>query len=426
MNLTGKVEKYLSRQPDELRYKPAGEPDKYFDAVCVIPALAEFEEINNLTASLEMNNPELLTHTYFLFVVNNTASSANEVKENNKKSIELLADYNGVLNLGVIDASTGENSFDDKNGGVGLARKIGMDYTLRLFDYKCKSKKIIICLDADCTVSQDYLTSVYDGFSSDDAHAGYVNFEHVLDSDNEINRAIINYEIFLRYYVLGLKYAGSPFAFHTIGSTMICDYESYINIGGMNKRKAGEDFYFMEKLAKNYKIHRLAGGTVYPSSRPSWRVPFGTGQRVNRFLSKIRDEYLLYNPETFKLLRKWNETFLNPKSESSEFYAAEAKRIDRRVYEFLSENNFFEDWNKIVAHSNKPEQLAKQKIFWFDGFRTLKFVHFMRERGNKDLETFSALNVLLKLSGFKECSQLTPNSAIGEQEKTLKYLRELA
>ena len=38
------------------------------------------------------------------------------------------------------------------------------------------------------------------------------------------NSAIICYETFLRYYVMCLRYAGSYYAFHTIGSAMACDH----------------------------------------------------------------------------------------------------------------------------------------------------------------------------------------------------------
>ena len=31
---------------------------------------------------------------------------------------------------------------------------------------------------------------------------------------------------------------------------------------------------------------------VYPSERKSWRVPFGTGQRVTRFHANTHKEYL--------------------------------------------------------------------------------------------------------------------------------------
>ena len=131
--------------------------------------------------------------------------------------------------------------------------------------------------------------------------------------DDEETKAIICYEIFLRYYVLGLSFAKSEYAFHTIGSTMLCTPDAYVKVEGMNKRKAAEDFYFLEKLAKIFPIGEIKSTSIHPSKRGSWRVPFGTGKSVDRYLSNSRDEYLLYNPKSFVILKTWlevlNDTF---------------------------------------------------------------------------------------------------------------------
>ena len=76
----------------------------------------------------------------------------------------------------------------------------------------------------------------------------------------------------------------------------------------------------MEKLAKNYKIEKINSTTVYPSSRSSWRVPFGTGQRVGRFLSNKQNEYLLYDPISFDILKAWLQIFNSEEIKSSNDY----------------------------------------------------------------------------------------------------------
>jgi len=88
--------------------------------------------------------------------------------------------------------------------------------------------------------------------------------------------------------------------------------EAYVEVRGMNKREAGEDFYFLSKLAKIGKISYIKETCVYPSARPSTRVPFGTGSRVQRFLSGKGQEYLLYDPQIFVILADWLELMKNP------------------------------------------------------------------------------------------------------------------
>ena len=333
------------------------------DNAIIIPVLAEYENLQKLLASLLNNDNKHFNKTAIIHVVNNFDDSSEDVKNDNQKSLELLraiiAKKNSNdslaseiiksnLNICLADASSNGLEMPKKTGGVGLARKIGMDEALKIFDYNSTAKKILICLDADCEVDSNYLTSIVDEFNHRKLSAAVVNFRHKTEEDSPTTRAIICYEIFLHYYVLGLKYADSPFAFHTIGSTMICDYESYIKVEGMNKRKAAEDFYFLEKLAKNFKIVKINSTAVYPSSRSSWRVPFGTGQRVGRFLSHQQNEYLLYDPVNFDILKQWLKVFNAEENKNSKDYLISAKKIHPELSNFLIEQNFANDWEGIT------------------------------------------------------------------------------
>ncbi|MFA5805264.1 MAG: hypothetical protein WC879_11525, partial [Melioribacteraceae bacterium] len=318
--------------------------------------------------------------------------------------------------------------------GVGLARKIGMDLALTQFDYSNSGKNILICLDADCTVSNNYLESIIQAFKQSDTHTAYVQYEHILPKNESEQRAIICYEIFLRYYVLGLQYANSPFAFPTIGSTMICDYESYIKIGGMNKKKAAEDFYFMEKLAKITEIKKISAAKVYPSSRGSWRVPFGTGQRVNRFFAGTHNEYLLYNSKSFDVLKSWLKIYSSKEIFDADYYFKSASAIHKSLYDFLVQNSFEDTWNKILKNSKSDEQKQKQKQIWFDGFRTLKLIHYLRDNGFPLINMFEALDEIFKFTNLSADRQdynlqfrrreVIPS--IEEQIEYLYLLRKLA
>jgi len=209
------VKKYLSKQNNST-WKIETGSEKLFNNIIVIPALNEFENINNLLESILKNEKEILQKTLFVFVVNNTSNEKLEIKDNNQKTLNFLRNSflkHSVLQIGIIDASTREKEFPVKNGGVGFARKIGMDLSLKYFDNSNKNKKLLINLDADCTVSKNYLSTIVEEFNKNNHSAGYVNFEHPLLQNIEEQKAIVNYEIFLRYYVLGLKYANSTYAF---------------------------------------------------------------------------------------------------------------------------------------------------------------------------------------------------------------------
>ncbi len=435
-----RVEKYLKKFAYD-KWSIYGYSRKH-KSIIVIPAIDEYENIKTLLASLIQNDKGFFQSSFVLFVINHTVNSDAEVKQNNIKTIKYLrniidkkdhedelsqAVINSGLQIGLIDATSEGFELGDKEGGVGLARKIGMDEALKFFDYDYDSKNILICLDADCTVSENYISTIRQTFDKTNINAGYVNFAHDKTDDEENYKAIINYEIFLRYYTLGLKYAKSPYAYHSIGSTMVCDVDSYIKIQGMNKRKAAEDFYFMEKLSKITEIKKIDGTTVYPSSRGSWRVPFGTGKRVTRFLEKVQNEYLLYAPESFTVLKKWNEVFHSDKILSAEEYLIHAGKISRSLQAFLVEKKFAVNWNKILKNTNSTDQINKQKQLWFDGFKTLKLIHYLRDLEFPLINMFDAVDELFVLMGiqnnYKNETGKIPSIMI--QEKYLEKLREI-
>ncbi len=422
LELPVNIFKYLKKNNEYTGHSIVSCPENLYDGAVVIPSLAEKDNLPPLLKSLEDNTSDIIEKVLIIFVVNNTPEANDAIKQNNLESIELLKDYNGKLNLCIVDASTKGNELNSKNGGVGLARKIGMDFALTKLNYNFINP-FIACTDGDSTLSNDYLESIYNEFKEENIHAAYVDYNHTLTGDEEINRAIINYEIFLRYYVIGLKYAGSPYAFHTIGSTMVCSADAYVKIGGMNKRKAGEDFYFMEKLAKNYEVKFISKGKVFPSSRPSWRVPFGTGQRVQRHISNERDEYLVYHPECFDVLKKWNAIFLDNGLDISRLLD-ESKVISKKLHEFLLENKFEESMYKIKANCKTEIQLDKQKRFWFDGFRTLKLIHFLRDNEFGSIETFEGTRMLMENFSFNLPSETNKFSTVEIQYEFLLKLRE--
>lgn len=411
--------------------------------IIVVPVICEYDNLRRLLYSLLKNDPKYLSNTIIIFVINGFLNSSENVKQDNRKTLSfcrkivsssassdpLVQEIKiSKLNIGFIDACSPGLEMPLKIGGVGLARKIGMDAALRIFDYNSSAKKILICLDADCTVEPNYLNVIVNEFNQKNLSAATVKFKHCIEEDSSTAPAIICYEIFLRYYVLGLKYAGSPFAFHTLGSTMICDYESYIKVEGMNKRKAAEDFYFIEKLAKNVMVGQISSTTVYPSSRSSWRVPFGTGQRVGRFLSQKQNEYLLYDPRCFDILKQWLNIFSTSVSLNPAEYIRFARNIHPELSNFLLQQNFINDWEKIFNNSTTTEQIAKQKQKWFDGFRTLKLIHHLRDADFPQVNMFKALNNMFERIGIKmefwEDEINIPSLDI--QKKYLEILRELA
>jgi len=216
--------------------------------------------------------------------------------------------------------------------------------------------------------------------------------------------AITAYEIFLRYYVLGLKFALSPYAFHTIGSTITCTADAYVAVEGMNRRKAAEDFYFLQKLAKYRGIGKIKETSIYPSARVSGRVPFGTGRKMYELSAAGRCEIAFYHPLIFLVLKDFLcliNGLNSPLSTSGRHSLSKCRSIDPGLADFLEKSGFIKVWEKLKQNSKERTGLLRHFNNWFDSLRTLKLIHYLRDNRFESREMFSAVEGLFRLAGEK-------------------------
>lgn len=425
MLIPEKITAYLDKRSSNI-WSIEMDHQKFFQKIIVVPSIAESDNLPALIKSLEKNDKLQLHSTLLLIVVNNAVSSSNEVKEDNKKTLKFLRKLKTKLNLSFIDACSPGKEMDDKNAGVGLARKIGMDLALTKFDYLSLNKNIMICTDADCTVDSNFLIEIADDFDRNNYEAAAVNFAHNISGNDSETKAIICYEIFLRYYVIGLSFAKSEYSFHTIGSTMICTPEAYVKVEGMNKYKAAEDFYFLEKLAKIYPIGEIKTTFVHPSKRASWRVPFGTGRSIERYLSNKRNEYQLYDPKSFVILKNWLDIYFDQSLLDQQSLIKISRNIHPALHLFLNEQGFEKFIHRVLLNNKNASEIDKQKHYWFDAFRTLKLIHYLRDIIYPNINMFDAIDELLKLMNIEnKISRKTDIPDLKTQKEYLLMLRKI-
>jgi glycosyltransferase involved in cell wall biosynthesis len=374
-------EKYLKRS--EIRCLEPLVPRNEFSGAVVIPALAEYDFLPETLKTLAKCEPAR-NSTIVVVVVNSSDETAAEKIAENEKTLDALrnedADFCGGLVCGSelfwVDAASPGKQISPE-GGVGEARKIGMDSCLQYFGLETLDEKLFFCLDADTLVSENYLTAAYEYFQENkNTQAATVNFSHRAGQTEAEHRAIELYENFMRYYVRGLEFAGSPYAFYALGSAIICRAEAYVRAGGMRARNGGEDFYFMQAVSKFGQCGVIENALVRPSARPSDRVPFGTGPKVREIANG--HELLFYNPEIFKKLKTLLNT-VNDLSEPETFRNLPeilTANCDAESRKFLEQNDFPNVWQKIFKNT-KPQIPYLKKAFhtWFDAFRTLKYIH---------------------------------------------------
>ena len=250
-------------------------------------------------------------------------------------------------------------------GGVGEARKIGMDSFLQSLAPENVPEALIFSMDADTWVDKEYFKEV-DSFFRNTSYGGVsIGLHHRKADDENQERAIRRYEAYLDRYAAQLKRCHSPYAFHTVGSAFAVRGDSYVKCGGMKVRLAGEDFYFLQELAKTSGVGVIEKSLVFPSPRISERTPFGTGQAVRDIISG--KELSEVSDKAFDRLKKVIE-------------AIELERIDTDTpdipeMEFFETERFFKVWPGIRRNTPRLKLCAAFHI-WFDGLKTLRFLHW--------------------------------------------------
>jgi hypothetical protein len=348
--------------------------------IVVVPAYNE-PGINKLLDSLaKCSAPEC--NVEVIIVINAPYDADRESLENNRITFNNIESWKKENNKCFFRLFAFMIGHPPVSGwGVGLARKTGMDEAIRRFDTIKKSDGVILNLDADCTVDRNYFLEVYNELlKKTDHNACSIYFEHPLSGTNypeTIFNYITLYELHLRYYFQALAYSGFPYVFHTVGSAIAVKALPYIKAGGMNRRQAGEDFYFIQKLVPAGGYFNLNSTTVYPSPRASARVPFGTGASIGKLSADKSSALLTYNILAFKELRTFFELidifFESGATELNNYFSL----IPKGLKLFLNEKEWIEKMIEIKNNTSGLLSFKKRFFVWFNMFRIVKYLNFV-------------------------------------------------
>ena len=380
-------------------------PSRGLSYIVVIPAYLE-DAVDKTLQSLQ-NTVRIQDAIEVLVVVNYSESDTEENKTTNQDHYKQLLTWckeksrEGLWFYPLLAAD-----LPTKHAGAGLARKIGMDEACYRFGCIENAGGVILSLDADTQVRPDYFTAIEKEFLSESRFGGCIlPFAHPVegsDFSDEIYRAIILYELHLRYYRQALRFSGFPYSYYTIGSCFGVRADLYARQGGMNRRKAGEDFYFLNKLFPHKPFCEIKGTCVYPSPRPSARVPFGTGPVIQQLIDSDTQEYVTYNLQAFIDLKKMFGTISELFDQNTGNYNPFIAQLPAPLQTFLEKNNIENKLREIKKNTATVSSFCKRFFLWFDGFKVVKYLNFSHNNSYKKIEVSKAANGLLTLLNMKD------------------------
>ncbi len=349
---------------------------KDLNIVVVIPVYKEPDLEKTIVTLFNGNNPKQSAE--IIVVINAPkCSSAEIIAQNNETFVQLKSKYpptiSSKLNLHLIL----DNQMLVKHAGVGAARKRGLDEAAYRLNCTNNQEGILVSLDADTLCAENYLTEIEKIFDKQKKiNACAIRFEHPIDSEYEqINKNICRYELHLRYMVEALRRSHYPLSFHTVGSAFALRASVYAQEGGMNQRKAGEDFYFLQKIIARGFFTELNSTCVFPSARVSDRVPFGTGAAMGKMPAN-EDELLSYNLQAYKdlalLFCDVDSLFKIVQIELAKYIL----NLPEALKKYL-ESIFFEE--EIMRINKNCSELKTFRLSFFrlmNSFRVVKFLNY--------------------------------------------------
>jgi len=383
------LSRYLARQAvlPALNVPPA--PD--LRLAIVIPCLAE----PGIIETLRHLHHRCGAHAEIIVVVNHALDAADEVRIQNQRTLAEIRRWSAAAAVPVhaIDA----RDLPPRHAGVGLARKIGMDLAAARFRQLGRADGVIASLDADCRVSRGYGARVCAYFAKHaSCHAATLAFAHRLGEcrDARHRQAMIYYELFLRYIALGWRHAGLPYAFASIGSCFAVRANAYARHQGMNRRKAGEDFYFLHKLARERTLGHIADARVYPSPRMTSRTPFGTGRAVADWYHGEQRGWSVVAPACFRELGQMHATL-------DALYAARDHRrwlagLAPGLATYLQAAGLSRALHHMRTHARSAAVFRRHFYTWFDGLKAWRYT----QRYGRFEAIESALCTLLAAMGM--------------------------
>lgn len=389
-----------------------------------IPAIDEMAYLPSTLVDIYQQN---CTCSYTVYICVNQPDEwwedgeKREVCEKNQEMIQFLKGYQPFPII-VLDYSSQGKGWLGKKHGVGWARKTLFDYIMQ----KASPEDIIISLDADTRFNESYFQSIYDQFIKSSFNIISLPYYHPLTEDDRANRAILRYELYMRNYVINMYHIGSPFNYTAIGSAIAVRVKALKKVGGITPMKSGEDFYLLQKFRKMETISNWNSEMVYPATRFSARVYFGTGPAMIKGDSGDWSSYPIYHYSLFQEIK-------NTYDQLETLFTTD---IDTPFIAFLKEqyqdNNLWGPLRKNFKTFRLFERAFHEKA---DGLRILQFLKSESQkvkldddyslRENMDyfwgdqLDPSIEKNVSLEVMGTTELNQI--RDLFFEKEQQLRF-----
>lgn len=289
----------------------------------------------------------------------------------------------------IIDRSSPGKGWPPKGHGIGVARKLLMDHISKV----ANTDDVIISMDADTVFGKDYFASVAENLRINPAASAIaIPYYHKLSYNEELDRAMLRYEIYMRAFAINMWRINSPYCFTALGSAIAMPVWAYRASGGMTPKLSGEDFYFLQKIVKTGRLLHWNSEIVFPATRLSDRVFFGTGPALIKGISGDWSSYPVYN---FRLFDQVAET-------CRAFGMLFTKDLATPLDDFLIGKFGELPWKSLRSNFKTQAHFIRACHEKIDGLRILQFLKERQPSDEKVSQSSLSELILLYKKQFSE------------------------
>ena len=360
----------------------------------VIPCYNEPDVLTTLDSLADCDPPRACVSV--LIVVNDAEDSPQELVRQNCLTLDSIAEWklqhpHLFFFLDTIYA----HDLPPKWAGVGQARKIGMDNAVKQLVNNNIADGIIVSFDADSTISTNYLQEIERNFENNPNYNFFtIHFEHPIHFpvlSPAIREGIIRYELHMRYFRNAMDWCGYPHAIYTVGSSFAVRASAYARQGGMNRRKAGEDFYFLHKMVLLGEYGNICSTTVFPAARESDRVPFGTGAAIKKWIHGDSGLKYTYSLASFGSLKPFFAMVDQFWQFDKNVWAIQMGNLHPSLQMFCENIQTLHEIAELKKNCSNFKVFEKRFFHLVNAFWIMKYLNFAHESGfaKGDLQTES-------------------------------------
>jgi len=345
-----------------------------------------------------------------------------EVTETNKRTLAFCQAWQRISDRALQVHVYHCDRLPNKFSGRSLALKIGMDEALRRFDLVNNPRGLIVPMNADSTVSLNFLVGLAAHFKSNaDSDGCSIRYQYPsfgTECPAEVYQDALYRELHLRYCNQALRYTGFPFAFHICDSAWAVAAEAYAKQGGIDKHHADASLRFLNKIMLLENFTELNDVLIFLSPK-RLSDPAGSMVRTERrFRGDTAHSHFTYDIRSFIELRNFFKNIPELYFSGAPLHTL-GDTTSYTVMEFLSAYFFDERISEIRRNSGSITSFERRFFRWFNTLMVFKYLDFVRDNAIAATRTDRSALEFLRVVEYGSPAQINSLSDLLEAFRKL-------